>query len=389
MRGLTFAPGRNLLIVTATVALIATAGCSLKKNTATGNNPVAVKTMNVIKRDTPVIYEYTGFVEATREMELRSQVSGQITGKFFKGGDTVTAGQVLYSIDQRTYQANLMNAQAAVANARATLANAELNADRYNKLYEQNAVSRQAADNAMTQLAQSRAAVAAQEALLQNAQVSMSETNVTAPFSGRVDTSSIEAGNFVTAGQTVLTKISNTDPVYVSFSIAENEYLKLAAADGTNSTALDNLSIRLSDGSVYELKGNIAEVNRGINENMGNLTVKAQFPNPNRKLLPGMFAHVQATGGIKKDALLIPQRAIVELMYKKFVYVVDENKKVALKEVTLGPSVGRMVVVEGGLTGSETLVVEGTGKMKNGMEVNPQPMTEEELTTEDKTAVKK
>lgn len=389
MRGLTFAPGRNLLIVTATVALIATAGCSLKKNTAIGNNPVAVKTMNVIKRDTPVIYEYTGFVEATREMELRSQVSGQITGKFFKGGDTVTAGQVLYSIDQRTYQANLMNAQAAVANARATLANAELNADRYNKLYEQNAVSRQAADNAMTQLAQSRAAVAAQEALLQNAQVSMSETNVTAPFSGRVDTSSIEAGNFVTAGQTVLTKISNTDPVYVSFSIAENEYLKLAAADGTNSTALDNLSIRLSDGSVYELKGNIAEVNRGINENMGNLTVKAQFPNPNRKLLPGMFAHVQATGGIKKDALLIPQRAIVELMYKKFVYVVDENKKVALKEVTLGPSVGRMVVVEGGLTGSETLVVEGTGKMKNGMEVNPQPMTEEELTTEDKTAVKK
>ncbi len=389
MRGLTFAPGRNLLIATATVALIATAGCSLKKNTATGNNPVAVKTMNVIKRDTPVIYEYTGFVEATREMELRSQVSGQITGKFFKGGDTVTAGQVLYSIDQRTYQANLMNAQAAVANARATLANAELNADRYNKLYEQNAVSRQAADNAMTQLAQSRAAVAAQEALLQNAQVSMSETNVTAPFSGRVDTSSIEAGNFVTAGQTVLTKISNTDPVYVSFSIAENEYLKLAAADGTNSTALDNLSIRLSDGSVYELKGNIAEVNRGINENMGNLTVKAQFPNPNRKLLPGMFAHVQATGGIKKDALLIPQRAIVELMYKKFVYVVDENKKVALKEVTLGPSVGRMVVVEGGLTGSETLVVEGTGKMKNGMEVNPQPMTEEELTTEDKTAVKK
>ena len=368
--------------------IMAAAGCA-KQGQQQAPQATLVKTMQVIKRDTPLVYDYTGFVQAQQEMDLKAQVSGQITGKFFKGGDTVVAGQKLYTVDARTYHANVLNAQAGVANARAALAVASLDAERYTKLYEQNAISKQALDNVIMQRDQAMAAVNAQEALLENAQINMTDTTVGAPFTGRIDTNAVEVGNYVVAGQTSLVKISNTDPVYVQFTMAEPEYLKLSAAqDGNGGAALDNLTAVLSDGSTYDIKGKIAEVNRGINDSTGTLTIKALFSNPVRRLLPGMFAHVQATAGIKKDALLIPKRAVTEMLYKKFVYVVGSDNKVTMKEITLGPSVGRLFVVESGLNGDEVLVVEGTGKVRQGAEVKAQPMTEADLDTTEKTQQK-
>lgn len=370
-----------LAAAVAATMLLAVAGCG-KSDQQAGTQPTLVRSMKVIKRDTPLVYDYTGFIEAQQEMELKAQVNGQITGKFFNGGDTVKAGQVLYSIDQRTYQANLLNAQANLANARATLANASINAERYSKLYAQNAVSKQTLDDAIMQRDQARAAVDAQQALLENAQVDISETNVTAPFDGRIDTTALEVGNYVVAGQTVMTKISNTDPVFVKFSMAEPEYLKLVSSKTDNGSAtLDNLSIVLSDGSTYGLKGRVAEVNRGISDSTGTLTIKALFENPDRFLLPGMFAHIQATAGVRENAILVPQRAVTELMYKKFVYIIGEDNKVTMKEVVLGPRVGRLWMVESGLDGTENIVVEGTGKIRQGSLVNPQEMTEAELET--------
>ena len=380
--------GKKALAASLAVAMMLTvAGCAKKEQAPA--QATLVKTMQVIKRDTPLVYDYTGFVQAQQEMELKAQVSGQITGKFFKGGDTVVAGQKLYTIDQRTYQANLLNAQAGLANARATLANAALNAERYTKLYENNAVSKQVLDNALTQRDQALAAVNAQEAMLENARISMADTTVTAPFTGRIDTNAVEVGNYVVAGQTTLTKISNTNPVYIQFTMAEPEYLKLSASkDNNGGAALDNLTAVLSDGSTYDLKGKIAEVNRGINDNTGTLTIKALFDNPARRLLPGMFAHIQATAGIQQNAMLIPKRAVTEMLYKKFVYVVGADNKVTMKEIILGPSVGRLYMVESGLNGDETLVVEGTGKVRQGAEVKAQPMTEADLDTTEKTQKK-
>ncbi len=363
----------------AVAVMLTVTGCSQQQQQA--KQATLVKSMQVVKRDTPIVYDYTGFVEAQQEMELKSQVTGQITGKFFKGGDTVTAGQALYTIDGRTYQANLLNAQAGLANARAALANASLDAERYTTLYNQHAISKQVLDNAIMQRDQAQASVNAQEALLQNAQKDMSETTVTAPFSGRIDTTALEVGNFVTAGATTLAKISDTNPVYVKFSVAETEYLKLLNANNS----LDNLTAVLADGSTYEQIGKVAEVNRGISDGTGTMTIRAIFDNPNRKLLPGMFAHIRAVGGVKSGALLVPQRAIVELMYKKFVYVINSENKVSMKEVTLGQTVGRMVIIESGLEGGENLVVEGTSKMTNGAEVKAEPMTEADLDTAIKT----
>lgn len=378
--------GKAAVAALAAVAVLSLAGCGQEKTAAP--QATLVRSMQVIKRDTPLVYDYTGFVQAQQEMELKAQVSGQITGKYFNGGDTVQAGQVLYTIDPRTYRANLLQAQANLANARAALATASVDAERYTKLYEQSAVSKQTLDNAIMARDQAQANVNAQEALVENAQIDMNETNVTAPFTGRIDTTALEVGNYVTDGQTTMATISNTDPVFVEFSIAEPEYLKLAnaAVERGEAAPLENLSIVLSDGSTYGLSGRIAEVNRALTNNTGTLTVKALFENPNRVLLPGMFAHVQATAGTKANALLIPQRAVTEMMYKKFVYVIGADNKVEMREVTLGPRVGRLWMVEGGLNGDETLVVEGTAKVSAGALVNPEPMTEEELdTTIDRT----
>ena len=363
-------------LATAAIAtmLFAVSGCGQKQQQAQqGTQATLVKSMKVVKRDTPMVYEYTGFIEANREMELRAQVSGQIKAKYFKGGDSVKAGQVLYSIDPRTYEANLLN-------AKATYNMAEADAERYTILYNQNAISKQTLDKVLTQRDQAKAAFI-------NAEVAMSETQVTAPFDGRVDTSSLEVGNFVTQGQTVLTKMSDTSPVNAKFSVAEPEYLKLAKANDDN-TALNNLKLVLSDGSIYEHTGRVVEVNRGISNNTGAVTIKAQFDNPNRRLLPGMFAHVRAEGGIKKDAILIPQRAIVEMLYKKFVFVVGEDKKVKMTEVTTGQVVDRMFVCENGLKGDETIVVEGTGKIRNEALVKDVLVTEKDLDTKDVAADK-
>ena len=371
---------KALAAAMAATFILSVAGCAKKEQQA-GPQATLVRTMKVITRTTPIVYDYTGFVEATQEMNLAPQVTGQIVGKYFKGGDTVQAGQVLYEIDPRTYKANLLSAEGNLASARAALANAEMDAERYTKLYEQNAVSKQMLDNAVTARDQARASVKAMEGLLLNAQINMEETKVTAPFTGRTDTSSVEVGNYVEAGKTTLTKISNTDPVFVKFSIAEPEYLTLAAASDGNGAALDNLSAVLANGETYGLKGKVAEVNRGISDNTGTLTIKATFQNPKKELLPGMFAHIQATGGVRENALLIPQRSVTELMYKNFVYVVGADNKVIMKEIKLGQKVGRLIMVNGGLTGEETLVVEGVGKMRQGALVDPQPMTEADLNT--------
>lgn len=379
--------GKGLAVSLAIAGLFVFAGCGNKQAQQQKTGAIAVKSMQVIKRDTPNLYEFTGFVEAQQEANITANVSGKITSKNFNGGDWVEAGQVLFSIDQRTYRANVLNAQAGVASARTELARLETDAQRYAKLYEQHAVSRQAYDLALAQRDQAQAAVKAQEAVLENAQISMGDTDVRAPFAGKISTSDLSVGNYVTAGQTVLATMSNTNPVRIKFSISENEYLALAKAHtdaGVNS--LQDLKLILSDGTVYEGSGAVDQVNREISGNTGALTLKARFSNDSNILLPGMFARLQANAGTRKNAVLIPQRAVKEMLYKKFVFVIGNDNKVDMREVTLGARVGKLWLVEKGLNGDETIVVEGIQKVNKGSEVKATAMTEAELSTESNSA---
>ena len=369
-----------MALALAIASMLAVTGCGGKQ--AAGPAETLVKSMQVIKRDTPIVYEYSGFVEAQNEVQMKARVTGMITEKYVNGGDKVEKGQLMFVIDPRTYQATSWNYQAQVASAQADLSRVRRDADRYQKLYEQGAISKQTLDNTMAELEQSEAKVEAQKALLSSAQVDLGETNVVAPFSGKVSANDLAVGTFVTSGTTVLATISNSDPVRVKFSLAEAEYLKLMATKAEDGTApLENLTIVLADGSTYPLKGKLTQVDRSISEGTGTLTLKAEFDNPDKLLLPGMFAHLQANVGTKKDALLVPQRAVTEIMYKTFVYIVNSENKVEMKEVKLGARVGRLWVVESGLDGTENIIVEGTQKVKKGSAVKAEAMTEQDLDT--------
>lgn len=360
--------------------LVSLAGCS-KKQVATQQD-VMVKTMQVIKRDTPLTYDYTGFIEAQNDVQVKSKVTGMVVQKLVNGGDKVEAGQLLYVIDPRNYNNSLLNAQANLVNAQANLANVQKDYGRYESLYNAGAVSRQSLDNYSMQLAQAQAQVNAQQALVSNAQVDLTETEIRAPFAGKIDTNTVAEGTFVTAGTTALTSISSSDPMRAKFSMAETEYLRLLkSANNAGSSAISNLTLKLSDGSEYPYKGTVTQVDRGVGEGTGTLTLKATFENPGNVLLPGMFAHVTAVGDTVANAILIPQRAVKELLYKKFVYVVDADNKVDMKEVVLGPRVGRLWLVESGLDGTETIVVEGIQKVNKGSKVKPTTMTEADLDT--------
>lgn len=361
------------------IMMMALVGCG--KQQASGVQAVAVKTMHVITRDTPLTYEYTGFVEAKDQVSLKSKVTGMIVKKLVNGGDVVAAGQLLYVIDSRSYENTVLNSKATLADAEASLINVQRDTERYQTLYEQGAVSKQTLDSYTTQLAQSEAAVSAKQALVANAQVDLGETNIVAPFAGKVDTNCLAEGTFVTAGSTVLTTISNSDPMRVKFSLAETEYLQLLKGNTKNGSTLENVVLTLSDGTTYPLKGRIDQVDRSVDSTTGTLTLKAEFGNPTGTLLPGMFAHLQVNSGTRKNAILVPQRAVSEIMYKHFVSIVNSENKVEMKEVKLGVRVGRLWMVEGGLDGTETIVVEGIQKVKTGSAVNPEPMTEADLET--------
>ena len=377
--------GKSLAVALAVSGLLVFTGCGNKQAQQKAPAAVAVKTMQVIKRDTPNVHEFTGFVEAQQEAKLTANVSGKITGKYFNGGDWVEAGQVLFTIDQRTYNANLLNAQAGLAAARTEYNRLVADAERYKKLYEQNAVSKQQYDLSVAQRDSAQAQVAAQEAILENAQISMGDTEVKAPFSGKISTSDLSVGNFVAAGQTVLATMSNTNPVRIKFSMSENEYLQLSKArSDSGAKALEDLKLVLSDGSIYTGAGTVDQVDREIGSGTGALTLKAKFSNDNNVLMPGMFARLQANAGTIKNAMLIPQRAVREMLYKKFVFVVGSDNKVDMKEVTLGARVGKLWLVEKGLNGDETLVVEGVQKVNKGSEVKPAAMTEADLSNESK-----
>ena len=371
---------KSVALALVVMGIFVLTGCSQKKQTA--STTVPVKTMQVIKRDTPTVYDFTGFVEAQQQIKIMSRVTGRIVSKNFNGGDYVQAGQVLFSIDSRTAKADVLNAQAGLASAKSELIRLQRDEQRYKTLYAQNAVSKQTYDQAVAQAEQAQASVDAKQALLESSQVTLSETDVVAPISGRIDTSDLAVGNFVTTGSTVMATMTSLDPVRVKFSMSENEYLKLAKSQNANGAAsLENLTLKLSDGSTYPSLGTVDQVDNSVGDSTGTLTLKARFANPSHLLLPGMFAKLEANAGVTQNALLIPQRAVKELLYKKFVYTVDKDNKVDMKEVKLGARVGRLWLVESGLQGDETIVVEGIQKVNKGSTVKPQTITEADLDT--------
>ena len=351
------------------------AGCNGKQQAPQGQ-AVAVKAMKVIKQDTPVSYEFVGEVEAKQEVQIKAQVSGNIIEKMVDGGTTVYRGQPLFVIDRRQYEANSLNVQAQLAQAQAALSRTRRDVARYEQLAEQQAIAQQVLDNAVAEERQAAAQVDAQRALLQKANNDVNDTTIVAPFDGRIDTKDLSIGNYATAGSTILATISSTDPVRVRFSVGENDYLKFMRMGGGAATTERKLRLILSDGSEYPLEGTVDQIDRALGSDTGALTIKALFANPNRMLVPGMFARVVAVAEMRQGALLVPQRAVQEVLGKTFLTIVNAEGKAEMRPVKMGARIGQKLwMVDEGLNEQDVVVVEGFQKAQPGTPVDVQTIT--------------
>lgn len=345
--------------------------------------PIGVKAMQVVQKDTPINYEFVGKVTSKNEVKIMSKISGNIVEKMVKGGDTVYKGQPLFRIDNKQYLSAINSAQAALTKSQASLRNTQRDVERYRKLAAIKGVAQQTLDSYEAQAEEETATVEANRASLQQAMQDEQDTLIVSPVNGRIDVNDVSTGQFVTAGSTTMATVSSLDPIWVQFSMSENEYIKLSRL-GQGSLPVsfkDNLKLMLSDGSEYTLKGSIEQIDKGIGDTTGTITMKASFSNPQKFLVPGMFAKIVVPGELRAGAILIPQRAVKELLDETFVTVVSADNKAESRKVKMGERVSNMWVVNEGLVAGDMVVVEGIDKVKQGTDLKVTMITLENLQT--------
>lgn len=371
---LLFAKKRKPLAILGALALAASAlftGCGGQQQQQAAG-ATQVKAMKVLQQDTPVASQYAGQIAGRDEVKVQSKVSGNVVEKYFHGGDYVTAGQPLYRIDSRQYESAVLQAQATLSQSQATLSNAQTDLYRDQQLLASDAISEQTVTTQQANVDAYSAAAAANAALLQKARQDLDDTVIYAPMSGQLSVDDVAVGTFAAAGSTNLVTIGTTDPVFVEFSISESEYLKFkniqAIQSGSDKGGVQ-VSITLSDGSAYPYDGRIVQADRALAQNTGTLMVKALFQNPNGLLLPGMFARVKLTGETVPNAILVPQRAVQQLLGKSFVMVVNGDNKSEARTVTLGQKVGSYYIIKDGLSASDTVIVEGLSNLQEGKDL--------------------
>lgn len=375
--------GKKKLLGMALSAMLAAgvfAGCG-GQQAQQGPQGTPVKVMKVLKQDTPLTSEYAGQVRGQEEVKILPRVSGAVVEKYVHGGQFVNEGQPLYRIDPRQYEAAVLSAQATLAQSQATLDNAIIDLQRDEELLASAAISEQTVTTQRARVNEYGAVVEANAALLQRAQDNLDDTVVYAPMSGRLDVNDVAVGTYATSGQTSLVTIGTVDPVYVQFSISETEYLKFMniPAQSTSSVGDVIVSITLTDGNMYPQKGRIVQADRALSENTGTLTMKALFPNPSGILLPGMFARVRLSGETVPGALLVPQRAVQQVLDKTFVMVAGEDGKSQARSVDLGPKVGSYYIVTRGIVESDNVIVEGLTKLQDGMDLQVTTVTPDQM----------
>lgn len=367
----------RMLAVLAVSALLV-AGCGSQQQQSAD---VAVNSYKIVSQNAQVDQTYTGTVKAENSVPVHARVTGYVVEKFVKGGDQVVAGQPLYRIDSRQYESNVATAEANVARANADYKNAETDLDRYETLASQDAIARQRVDTQRSATEQAKAAVEAQQAALKIAQDNLGDTIIYAPYSGTLSMDAVDIGTFVNAGSTTLVTIDSVDPIFVEFSMTEQEYLEFMATRSGDENSGLNLKLRLADGKEYNQVGSVVQAARTLDPSTGKLILKASFSNPDHLLLPNMFATVISPGEKLTDAILVPTKAILQIMDKNFVYVIGQDGTVSQKAVELGGTTGAFTIVKSGLVNGDEIVVDGLTKVKNGAKVQATELSKTQIET--------
>lgn len=348
------------------------------------SSAVSVKAMKVVQQDTKVSHDYSGQVKSMDAVVIKPKVSGSIVEKYFKSGQPVTEGQALYKLDDRQYESEVLSARSNVDKALTNLNNSMIDLGRYRKLQASGAIAEQTLTTQEATVASNRSSYDDAEALLKKAQENLDDTVIRAPISGKLSVDDVAVGTYATAGNTALVSVGSINPIYVQFSISENEYLNFrmgpAPEDGNGERPKPpTATLTLSNGQKYDESTTNYIADRELSESTGTLTIKAIFNNDDNVLLPGMFARVTLEGQPLKDAILVPQRAVQQVLDKSFVIVVGADNKSVSKMVTLGDQVGSYYVVKSGLTKDDNVVVEGLTNLKEGQELNVTETNADEL----------
>jgi membrane fusion protein (multidrug efflux system) len=367
--------------------LLVPGGCGKSEQPQARTPEVAVA--RVEQKDVPIYSEWVGTLEGFVNAQIRPQVTGYLVRRTYQEGSFVKKGQLLFEIDPRTFQAALDQAKAELANAEQQLAQAEANqvkaqldVDRYIPLAKEQAVTQQALDNAVqtnlaaqAQVRAAKAQINAAKAQVDAAQLNLGFTRVVSLIDGIAGIAQAQIGDLVSQ-TTLLTTVSTLDPIKVYFPVSEQGYLNYvkenpdAAKRAARSSQLA-LELVLADGSLYPHKGNFALADRQVDVRTGTLRLEGLFPNPGNILRPGQFARVRAILRTKKDALLVPQRAVSELQGSYQVAVVGNDNKVEIRPVKVGERVGTEWIIDEGLKPAETVVAEGIQRVSAGITVNP------------------
>jgi membrane fusion protein, multidrug efflux system len=408
----------------ATAMLVA--GCAKNQEHVKAAGPpdapaVSVVVATVVQKTVPLFTELTARTDATDTVDIRARVKAFLQAQSYSEGSMVQAGQVMFTLDKREYDAQLLQAQAQLARADADLAQAkeksvvevaqanvqiataQLNkadqdVNRLKPLAQIKAVPQQDYDDALARqqaakadidgrlaalstsktnqtasILTAQAAVEAAKANIQQAKLNVEYCSVTSPISGIAGIRQVAPGNLVGQGEaTLLATVSNVNPMRVYVSISEREYLiyQRMRAEGKMKGAGD-LQLILADGSTFPQKGRIIIADRAVDLKTGTLSFVAEFPNPKGVLRPGQFGRVRLAATVAENALLVPQKSVTQMQSANVVYVVGDNKKVALRSVTLGERVGTDYIVTDGVKAGERVIVEGLQKARPGSTVNP------------------
>ncbi len=363
---------RASVVVLGVLGLVA--GC--RRGESPPPPPTEVLVTPVVQKDVPVVSEWIGTLEGSVNADIRPRVEGYLLRQFYKEGQVVAPHDPLFEIDPRQFRAAVEQAQGALGRAEAQLAKAAKDVERFTPLAAERAISQQELDNALTSARDARAAAAAAQAAVEQAALNLGWTKVTSPIEGIVGLALVQVGALV-GPTTVLTTVSTVDPIRVTFGISEREYLHRAELINRPNYATTErgpeLELVLEDGSVYPHAGKAARADRQVDVKTGTLTIWGFFPNPGHILRPGQFAKVKAALNVRKDALLVPQRAVSELQGGYRVAVVGADGKAEFRTVELGTRVGELWVVEKGLKLGESVIVAGLQHVRPGMAVTAKP----------------
>lgn len=350
-------------------------GC--KKKPPPAPPPPQVEVVTVTPQDVPIYREWIGTLDGSVNAQIRAQVTGYLRTQDYVEGSQVKAGDQLFGIDPRPFQAILDQTRGKLAQDEAQLRKTELDVERLTPLAKVNAISRQELDDAVQANLAAKAAVRADQASVEAAQLNLGFTRVLAPVNGLAGTALAQVGDLVGPNGPVLTTVSTIDPIKVYFNVSEQAYLAYRR-EYTNLVEREaheqelELQLILADGSIYPSPGRFYVAGREVNPTTGTLLLTGLFPNPSYLLRPGQFSRVRVRTSLAKGALLVPQRAVIELQGSYQVATVDNQNKAHIRPVKVGERYGSSWIVEQGLQPGDRVIVEGAQKVREGSPVIPQ-----------------